>query len=91
MSKKPRGVNIRFVLVEEFEIKSEFDEFWTENEFSKIDNHHVERACRIGFEDVLDANIIQKTVRVGNQKGVNKLTLKFILDDLEFYFFLNRP
>ena len=39
----------------------------------------------------LDANIIQKTVRVGNQKGVkgvscrqkNKLTLKFILDDLE--------
>ena len=39
----------------------------------------------------LDANIIQKTVRVGNQKGVNKLTLKFILDDLEFYLFLNRP
>ena len=35
----------------------------------------------------LDSNIIQKTVRVGNQKGVNKLTLKFILDDLEFYFF----
>ena len=51
-SKKPKGVNIGFVLVEEFETKSEFDEFWTEHEFSKIYNHHIERACRIGSKGV---------------------------------------
>ena len=76
MSKKPRGVNIRFVLVEEFEIKSEFDEFWTEHEFSKIDNHHVERACRIGFEDVFRCKYYSKDCQGRESKRGEQVNFK---------------
>ena len=62
------GVNIGFVLVEEFETKSEFDEFWTEHEFSKIYNHHMERACRIGSEDVFRCKYYSKDYQVGESK-----------------------
>ena len=60
--KKPRGVvDIGFFLVEEFETISEFDEFWKEHKFSKIYNHHMERACRIGSEDVFKCKYYSKT------------------------------
>ena len=62
------GVNIGFVLVEEFETKSEFDEFWTDNEFSIIYNHHMERACRIGSEDVFRCKYYSKDYQGGESK-----------------------
>ena len=72
-SKKPNGVNIGFVLVEEFETKSEFEEFWTEHEFSKIYNHHMERACsRIGSEDVFRCKYYSKDDQ-GGELGLIKI------------------
>ena len=49
-SRKTRDVNIGIILVEEFETKSVFDDFWTKHEFSKIYNYCMERACRIEYE-----------------------------------------
>ena len=50
-SRKKRGQNVGFVLIEEFENKSELDQFWAENDFSSIYNHHMERTCKIGSKD----------------------------------------
>ena len=71
--KKPRGVvDIGFFLVEEFETISEFDEFWKEHKFSKIYNHHMERACRIGSEDVFRCKYYSKYYQ-GGEWGLIKV------------------
>ena len=62
LQEKKRGQNVGFVLIEEFENKSELDQFFAENEFSSIYNHHMDRTCKIGSEE---------TIRVGNPGGLN--------------------
>ena len=64
------GVNIGFVLVEEFKTKSEFDEFGQNMNFQKITTITWRELLELDPSMFLDANIIQKTIRVGNQKGV---------------------
>ena len=69
MSKKPRGVIIGFVLVEEFETKSiNFGQKMNFQKFTTITWREL-----VGLDPMmfLDATIIQKTIRVRNQKGVN--------------------
>ena len=68
LGKKPRGINIRIILLEEFETKSGLDEFWTDHEFSKIYNQHIERACRIGSEDVFRCKYYSKDYQGGESK-----------------------
>ena len=59
-NKRNRGQNKVYILVEEFENKDNFDEYWNEMEFSKIYYHHVSKTTNEGMEDIFRCKNVNK-------------------------------
>ena len=49
-----------YVLIEEFENKVDFDEYWKEMEFSKLYYHHVSKTTAEGMEEILSNSSLSR-------------------------------
>ena len=58
--KRKGGPNKEYVLVEEFEDKLKFDEYWNDLDFNKIYYHHVSKTTNEGMVDIFRCKNVSK-------------------------------
>ena len=57
----PRGKNKVYVLIDEFDTKEVFDQYWISNDFDALYYHHSERSTYTGSEDIFRCKFYNKS------------------------------